>query len=102
NLVPCCRDCNSKKGAKNWDAHLRGIIPDHSAFQAKYSLIASYLVRYASPVNLKRAAEMLPDDWIRYCEIKQEIFRLMTEADNIATRLRAVVASVDIRSSSEA
>jgi hypothetical protein len=44
-------------------------------------------------VNLKRAAEMLPDDWARYCEIKRVIFRLMAEADTIAARLRGVIAS---------
>jgi hypothetical protein len=93
NLAPCCRDCNSKKGAKGWDVHLRRVVPDQSAFEAKYSLISSYIDRYAAPVNLKRAAEMLPDDWMRYCEIKREIFRLMAEADTVATRLRGVVAS---------
>lgn len=93
NLVPCCRDCNSKKGAKSWDAHLREVVPDQSAFEAKYSLVASYLDRYAASVNLKRAAEILPDDWMRYCEIKQQILRLMAEADTVATRLRSVVAS---------
>ena len=97
NLVPCCRSCNSKKGAKDWDVYLREILSDQSAFQAKYNLIVSYCGRYASPVNLQRAAEMLPDDWTRYCEIKQEIFRLMAEADIIADRLRGVVASEDIK-----
>jgi hypothetical protein len=36
---------------------------------------------------------MLPDDWKRYSEIKQEIFRLVAAADTIAARLRGVVAS---------
>ena len=93
NLVPCCRDCNSKKGAKGWEVYLRGVVPNRSAFEAKHSLISSYLDRYAAPVNLKRAAEMLPDDWKRYSEIKQEIFRLVAAADTIAARLRGVVAS---------
>jgi len=93
NLVPCCRDCNSKKGAKGWETYLREVVPEQSAFEVKQSLIAGYLKGYAALVNLKQAAELLPDDWTRYCAIKQEVFRLMEEADIIATRLRGVVAS---------
>jgi HNH endonuclease len=92
NLVPCCRDCNSKKGAKGWQDYLREAVPEQLDFTRKRDLIASYLGRYAVPVNVNRATEMLPDDWARYCEIKQEVFRLMAEADNIAARLRGVVA----------
>lgn len=93
NLVPCCRDCNSKKGAKAWETYLREKVPNQSAFEAKRSLIADYLNQYAALVNLKQAAEMMPDDWSRYCAIKRELFRLMAEADTIAARLRGVVAS---------
>ena len=73
--------------------HLREVVLDQLAFEAKYTLIASYLARYAAPVNLKQAAEILPVEWMRYREIKEEIFRLMTEADIIANRLRGVVAA---------
>jgi 5-methylcytosine-specific restriction endonuclease McrA len=93
NLLPCCRDCNSKKGAKRWDVYLREAVPDLMAFEAKQKLIAGYIERHAVAVNLKRAAEKLPADWARYSAIKQEIFKLMDEADSIAARLRAVVAS---------
>jgi 5-methylcytosine-specific restriction endonuclease McrA len=96
NLLPCCRDCNSKKGAKGWEIYLRKVILDQSAFEAKYKVIACYIDRYAALVNLKRAAETLPDDWARYCAIKQEIFKLMAEADTIATRLRGLVAAKEV------
>jgi len=93
NLVPCCGDCNSKKGAKDWDTHLRMMVTDQSAFEAKYKAIARYVESYAEAVNLKRAAEMFPSEWERYDAIKQHIFNLMTEADTIARRLRDVVAA---------
>lgn len=93
NLVPCCRDCNSKKGAKDWKTYLREKVPNQSDFEAKRSLIADYLDRHATLVNLNQAAEIMPDDWSRYCDIKKEVFRLMEEADTIAARLRGVVAS---------
>jgi hypothetical protein len=95
NLVPCCRDCNSKKGAKGWERYLREVVPDDSAFEARRSVIASYLKGYATAVDLKRAAGIMPAEWARYGAIRQEIFRLMTEADTIASRLRAVVAVRD-------
>jgi hypothetical protein len=93
NLVPCCRSCNSKKGAKSWTLYMKGVAPDEQTSAAKQLLVTSYVGRYAAPVNLKYAAEQLPDEWTRYCEIKQEIFRLMAEADTIAAHLRDVVVS---------
>lgn len=93
NLVPCCRRCNSKKGGKGWDVYLREVALERSAFETKYGLIKSCLERYAAPVTLDRAAEMLPGDWMRYREIKEKLFLLMAEADAIAARLRGVVAS---------
>jgi hypothetical protein len=92
NLVPCCRDCNSAKGANDWRAYLRQNVANQSAFEERHSLIATYLEQYGTPVNLKRAAEMLPAEWERYSAIKHEIFSLMAEADKIASRLRGVVA----------
>jgi hypothetical protein len=91
NLVPCCRICNFRKGGKDWDVYLQEVVPDQSIFEEKYRLIASYRDQYAAPVDLKRAAEMLPEDSARYAELKNEIFRLMAQADTIAVRLRAVV-----------
>ncbi len=93
NLVPCCRNCNSKKGAKGWDVFLKGVAPNEQTFAAKQRLIASHVDRYSAPVNLKEVAERMPDEWTRYCEIKREIFQLMAEADAIAARLRGIVAS---------
>ena len=93
NLVPCCRDCDSKKGSKPWETYLREVVPDQSGFEAKRGLIAQYLSGYAALVDLKQAAEKMPDDWSRYCAIKQEVFRLVAEADTIATRLRGAVVN---------
>jgi hypothetical protein len=90
NLVPCCKKCNSKKGAKDWETHLEGEVTDEIDLEMKRQLIASYLAKYATPVNLENAKAQLPDDWIRYCAIKEEIFNLMKEADELADHLRAV------------
>lgn len=95
NLVPCCSSCNSKKGAKEWNVYLREVVKEQTAFETKCKLIDSYRDRYAVPVNLQRTEEKCPEDWKRYHEIKDEIFKLMGEADTIANRLRSMVASED-------
>jgi hypothetical protein len=56
NLVPCCRSCNSRKGAKDWQVHLRATVGDDADFEAKRSVLASYLEHYAAPVNFEQAA----------------------------------------------
>jgi len=87
NLVPCCRSCNSAKGAKDWVEFLRWKTPP-SEFEAKRGLIRSYLDRYAVPVDSGRMEESRPEDWRRYGEIKRQILSLMKEADEVAHRLR--------------
>jgi hypothetical protein len=92
NLVPCCKRCNSKKGTKNWIEHLREEVPEDAEFEKRSRLISSYLERYASPVDSRRAKEKSPAKWKRFCQIKDEIIRLMKEADTLTEELRGVVA----------
>lgn len=92
NLVPCCKRCNSKKGAKDWITHLRKEVAEDAEFERRRMVISSYLADYAFPVDIKRAEETSPDKWKRYCEIKNEIIRLMKEADTLTEELRGVVA----------
>lgn len=93
NLVPCCRECNSKKGAKQWEEFLREITPSDADFSSKKRRIAAYLNRNATAVNLRNAAKALPHEWDRYVSLKAEILRLLGEADTLAIRLREKVAS---------
>ncbi len=91
NLVPCCRACNESKGSKTWDEFLREKVPGAKEFNAKNRLIAKYLHRFASRVDLAHAARRCPREWNRYVALKQRIFNLMMEADQIAAHLRDVV-----------
>jgi RNA polymerase subunit RPABC4/transcription elongation factor Spt4 len=93
NLVPCCKKCNSEKGAKDWEDYLRKKLPEPSAFAEKQGRIASYRDRYAALVNLEHAKTQLHAEWGRYCDIKMKIFQLMKEADDIADHLRVAVAA---------
>jgi len=84
NLVPCCRKCNSKKGAKDWRKYL-------GDKEEKKRLIDSYLNQFASAFDLEHAKKRSQDDWTRYRAIKDEILKLMKEADDVAGRLRDTI-----------
>ena len=88
NLVPCCKGCNSRKGAKDWEAFLKNELSEKAAFEEKHSLITNYRDRYVDRINPAALAEKSPEDWNRYCEIKRHIISLMKEADEIAEKLR--------------
>jgi hypothetical protein len=90
NLVPCCKNCNSKKGAKDWNVYLREFSED-SILEQRRRRISSYLEQNAALVNPELAAEKFSDDWKRYNEIKRTIHQLMKNADDIADRLRSAV-----------
>src|SRR5207245_323792 len=42
NLIPCCGDCNSEKGNKDWKMFLRSKIPDNAKSETKIALIDRY------------------------------------------------------------
>ena len=90
NLVPCCKECNSRKGAKDWEIYLKNEVSEQTALEQKQKLIASYCDRYVGRVNSELLVEKSPGDLNRYWEIKEHIINLMKEADEIAKKLREV------------
>jgi hypothetical protein len=93
NLVPCCSRCNSAKGSKDWQQYLCSVSLNEASFDVKRAILASYLERYAAPVDLAQAATLMPVKWARFRAIKREIFSLMAEADLLAPYLRTVVVA---------
>jgi len=92
NLVPCCKNCNSKKSSKDWKEFLKTEAHE-GVFDERARRIDCYLERYAAEVDLKRLEDALPNEWLRYGEIKDEILKLMEEADGIAKKIREAVIS---------
>lgn len=88
NLVPCCKNCNSKKGNRDWREFLKNITKDNEDYILKEQRIYSYLTAYAKEIDLSKLT-MEIDKWNRYNEIKQEILDLMHEADELAAVLRS-------------
>jgi len=89
NLVPCCRNCNSKKGSKDWRQFIESEIRDEEFRADLIARLEIYLSRFAKPINIERIARSMPDDWAEYLSIKNQIFELMIKADQVAERIRS-------------
>lgn len=89
NLVPCCRDCNSKKGSKDWRQFIESEIHDMEYRDTLIARLETYLKRFAKPINISQIEEDSSDDWAEYMSIKKQIFELMIEADKVAERIRS-------------
>lgn len=77
NLVPCCKQCNSAKGAKSW----REFVKDPQIEKA----LEQYVKTYAQSVDL---AQVDPQLVAEYTNLKEQILELMEEADKIAAEIR--------------
>ncbi|CAA9891349.1 conserved hypothetical protein [Candidatus Methylobacter favarea] len=88
NLLPCCRDCNSKKGSKDWQEFIETKVEDEQEQKALKAQIQAYLDGYAKPVDIDKIKTAMPEEWARYANIKKQIFDLMREADEIADKIR--------------
>jgi len=90
NLVPCCRECNSSKGNRDWRDFLRTAISDGAARSRIESLLSAYLATFACEVDLSRMRTELPGEWEQYSRLKRQVIELLAEADAIAARLRVL------------
>ena len=88
NLVPCCRNCNSKKGSKDWQQFIQFQIEDEQKRLGIEARLRMYLERYAKLVDVSMIKKEMPQEWAKYIELKDQIFELMKEADKIAEKIR--------------
>lgn len=88
NLVPCCRNCNSLKGNRNWRDFVHSTIADKEKRQQLERRLTLYVNEFAVEIDLQRVRTECPAEWQRYIEIKQQVVNLMAEADSLAARLR--------------
>lgn len=88
NLVPCCQACNSEKGSKDWIEYLDANITDVEERSNLRERLFAYSSRYACLIDLESVKSEYPTEWAKYAELKQDIFQIMQEADNVASILR--------------
>jgi len=88
NLVPCCKDCNSKKGQKEFYRFINesGRIKKNKT--KLIELLNGYQNRFAKKINLDVLNQKAPTEFEEFRRIKQDIFDLMKKADEIAIKLR--------------
>lgn len=65
NLVPCCGDYNSSKGNKDWREFLRLRVTDLVELKRVEQALETYLLKYATEVDLGRVQAKYPEEWRR-------------------------------------
>ena len=88
NLVPCCKECNSSKGSKDWQVFIDSKIHDEKTRSSLKRHLQTYIERFAKPVDIDTIKTEMPKEFAKYSSIKEQIFGLMTEADVLAERIR--------------
>lgn len=91
NLVPCCKDCNSSKGSKDFKdfvENFSGIKSDRKALSER---LENYLKMFTRPVDIHLLETRVPEQWRRYQEVKKQIVDAMKEADELADVLRTQI-----------
>ena len=84
NLLPCCKPCNSKKGNKAWDSFIVLREAEGLSRDARIARIRRYIDDYF-------VADQIPRDipeYSRYLAVRDDVLRLMKEADVIAEQIR--------------
>jgi hypothetical protein len=88
NLVPCCKDCNSSKGAKDFSLFVEKFPSIKSDRGVLIEKLKNYSARFSKPLNIQLLDKAAPEKWNRYNQIKSEIMLLLKEADDLAEHLR--------------
>ena len=88
NLVPCCKECNSKKGSKEFEQFINETGQNNSDL---INRLQQYQNKFAKIIDLEYLKQINPIEFEEYYQIKKEIFELMKKADKIAEKLRKQV-----------
>ena len=88
NLVPCCKQCNSKKGSKEFSIFIRESDRISKNKEELIHLLTTYQKNFAVEIDLQSLENELPNEFSEFNRIKSEIFELMKRADIVAAKLR--------------
>jgi 5-methylcytosine-specific restriction endonuclease McrA len=87
NLLPCCKQCNSRKGNRSWSDYLNSLSFDPAELVLRRQLIEAYLAEYPC---LDSIPEHLPE-YQQLQELRRQVLELFAQADRIAKELRLKV-----------
>jgi hypothetical protein len=89
NLLPCCKDCNSRKGNRDWKVYLRAITSNDENYWRKVAQLECYFSKYQKPcLSQADIAALMPDEMQAYNDIHQQVLELMKHADALAQKIR--------------
>ena len=83
NLLPCCKQCNSAKGNRNWAVYMQGLanLPGH---EARLQAISMYLDAF----RVHDALDGDTPEMHKMRALRGQILELMKEADELAANIR--------------
>lgn len=84
NLLPCCKPCNSKKGNRPWESHLRSLELSPPIAKRRAALIQQHINCYLLEDELPKSSP----DHQQLDEIRRAVIGLLEEGDRIAARIR--------------
>ncbi len=85
NLLPCCKDCNSAKGNKDWKVFLQNKGLDT---EQRISRIENYLTHNYIDTKSLLENDDLKEDLKIFNEIKEQVFELFKLGDQQAKKIR--------------
>ncbi|MBI5888371.1 MAG: hypothetical protein HZB82_06650 [Deltaproteobacteria bacterium] len=88
NLVPCCKECNSKKGSKDWQEFIDSEKQDEEKRSRLKRCLQTYIEHFAKPVDINTINTEMPNEYMEYLGIREQIFSLMKRADTLVEIIR--------------
>jgi len=83
NLLPCCKDCNSKKGSKTWTAYM-DLLKGRDGYEARRTAIGRYLQSLSTIDAVSDSVTGVSELEI----IRLKVLSLLEEGDELAGRIR--------------
>ena len=105
NLVPACGKCNQSKGNKRWDtwmlssARLSPATRGIADLEVRVRRLESF-EKWREPTHVDFAAIVSPHLWEQHWANHERLLAQMREAEAVATKVRAEVASFSLRHAS--
>lgn len=95
NLLPCCKNCNSEKGNKNWREFLNTKIRNKQKRGRIISILENYFKKYLpSKYGYEDIAKLCSSEIMQYEKLRKRVITTLEEADTIAKVIREKILKI--------